>query len=111
MSTQASTSDDKVESHYIGRADYDERDGGWHIQLGKDFVEWLSPIEPGSVAFDLACGTGLVTIPLASAIGSPGKVVGVDLTNAMLDQAGSKHMSPDAAPIEWIEGDVMDLLP
>ena len=110
MSTAPSNADDKVESHYKGRAaDYDERDGGWHIQLGKDFVEWLSPIQSDSVALDLACGTGLVTIPLASAIGSSGKVIGVDLTKSMLDQARSKQVSLDAAPIEWIEGDIMDL--
>lgn len=110
VSTQAFATADKVESHYTGRAaDYDTRDGGWHIQLGIDFVGWLSPMQPGSVALDLACGTGLVTIPLASAIGSSGKVVGVDLTKTMLDQARSKQASPDAAPIEWIEGDIMDL--
>ena len=82
MSANASASDDKVQSHYTGRAaNYDERDGGWHIQLGKDFVGWLSPIPSGSVPLDLACGTGLVTISLTPAI----ELLGVDLTRSMLD--------------------------
>ena len=108
MSTHPWTSAKDAQSHYTDRAaNYDEMNGGWHVQLGKDFVEWLSPVQPGSTALDLACGTGLVTLPLAAAVGSSGRVIGVDITKAMLDQARSKPIPQDSAPIDWIEHDIM----
>lgn len=41
----------------------------------------------GSSALDVACGTGKLTAALAEAVGPEGRVVGVDLSQAMLDQA------------------------
>lgn len=84
---------------------YDNADGGWHQQLGKDFVEWLTP-KPGDSVLDLACGTGLVTIPQAEAAGQNGIVVGVDITAAMLEEAKKKPIKDVNAPITWIEHDV-----
>ncbi len=110
MSANASASAKEIQSHYTGRAaNYDDMNGGWHIQLGKDFVKWLFPTQGGSVALELACGTGLVTIPLASAIGPAGKLFRVDLTKAMLDQARWKALPTGSAPIEWNEHDIMNL--
>ena len=110
MSTHPWTSTKDAQSHYTNRAaKYDEMNGGWHIQLGKDFIEWLSPVQPGSTALDLACGTGLVTLPLAMAVGPSGRVIGVDITKAMLDQARSKPIPQDSASIDWVEHDIMDV--
>lgn len=55
---------------------------------------------------DLACGTGLVTIPMAEAVGHSGVVVGVDITGAMLDIARQKGLPQGAARVEWVEGDI-----
>jgi ubiquinone/menaquinone biosynthesis C-methylase UbiE len=41
----------------------------------------------GERVLDLACGTGLVALAAAAAVGSSGRVVGVDLSGAMLQQA------------------------
>ena len=110
MSYSTSASAQEAQSHYSKRAaNYEEANGGWHIELGKDFVEWLSPVEPGSQALDLACGTGLVTLPLAAAIGPKGKIVAVDVTKAMLDVARSKAIPEGHAAIDWVEHDIMDL--
>jgi demethylmenaquinone methyltransferase/2-methoxy-6-polyprenyl-1,4-benzoquinol methylase len=41
----------------------------------------------GDAALDVACGTGKLTAALAAAVGPEGRVVGVDLSEAMLDEA------------------------
>ena len=106
-----------TKSMYARRAtNYDDSNGGWHADLGRDFVAWLSPLPPGGAVLDLACGTGLVTIPVAEALGSGGVVVGVDLTREMLDEGRRKHQvlleKEDGARrlawIEWIEHDITD---
>jgi demethylmenaquinone methyltransferase/2-methoxy-6-polyprenyl-1,4-benzoquinol methylase len=44
-------------------------------------------LRPGSTVIDIACGTGLNFSLLEEAIGPDGRIVGVDLTDAMLAQA------------------------
>jgi demethylmenaquinone methyltransferase/2-methoxy-6-polyprenyl-1,4-benzoquinol methylase len=44
-------------------------------------------LRPGDTVVDMACGTGLNFQLLEQAIGADGRVVGVDLTDAMLAQA------------------------
>ncbi|HJQ50987.1 MAG TPA: methyltransferase domain-containing protein [Gaiellaceae bacterium] len=44
----------------------------------------------GSTVVDIACGTGLNFALLEEAIGPAGRIVGVDLTDAMLAQAGER---------------------
>lgn len=69
-------------AHYTRRApDYDGGSNGWHIALGEQFVADINPPQ-GARCLDLACGTGLVTFPLARAAG------------------------PDGARIEFVEHDV-----
>jgi demethylmenaquinone methyltransferase/2-methoxy-6-polyprenyl-1,4-benzoquinol methylase len=41
----------------------------------------------GGAALDVACGTGKLTAAMAGAVGPDGRVLGVDLSAAMLDQA------------------------
>jgi ubiquinone/menaquinone biosynthesis C-methylase UbiE len=107
MASQHATESYKM---YNARAPtYDAGNGGWHVELGLDFVEWIKP-KPGDVALDLACGTGLVTLPLASAIGSSGKVIAVDLSPGMLAEAKKKPVGEKSAPINWIEGDITSLV-
>ncbi|ETN40630.1 uncharacterized protein HMPREF1541_04908 [Cyphellophora europaea CBS 101466] len=96
-------------NHYTRRApQYDTGNGGWHITLGQAFVNEVAP-QPGAQCLDLACGTGLVTFPLAAATGTNGQVIGVDITPAMLDIARKRTRELDWAPIEFIEHDVGDL--
>jgi len=44
-------------------------------------------LRPGHTVVDLACGTGLTFALIEQAIGPEGRIVGVDLTDAMLAQA------------------------
>ncbi len=93
---------------YTDRAPgYDLSTGGWHVELGQDFATWASP-SPGAAVLDLACGTGLVTIPMAAAVGPNGVVLGVDITAAMLNQARQKELPDGAARVEWVEADIRE---
>ena len=96
-------------SMYNNRATvYDSSTGGWHAELGSDFVEWVAAA-PGASVLDLACGTGLVTTPAAKAVGRGGIVIGVDITPGMLREAKSKKLDENCAAIEWVEDDITSL--
>jgi arsenite methyltransferase len=47
----------------------------------------LGRIEPGSIVLDLGCGAGTDLLIAAQMTGSAGRVIGVDMTPAMLDRA------------------------
>ena len=47
----------------------------------------LGPIEPGAVVLDLGCGAGTDLLIAAQMTGSAGRVIGVDMTTAMLERA------------------------
>lgn len=111
-SSSANNETDKLsaETLYSDRAsNYDTSNGGWHVKLGQDFVRWSAPA-PGSAVLDLACGTGLVALPMAAAVGRDGVVVGVDVTTAMLDLAREKKIPEGAARVEWVEANITEEL-
>jgi arsenite methyltransferase len=47
----------------------------------------LGRIDPGSVVLDLGCGAGTDLLVAAQMTGATGRVIGVDMTSAMLDRA------------------------
>ena len=47
----------------------------------------LGPIYPGEAVLDLGCGAGLDALLAAKMVGPAGRVVGLDVTRAMIDQA------------------------
>jgi SAM-dependent methyltransferase len=48
----------------------------------------LGRVEPGAVVLDLGCGAGTDLLIAAQMTGPAGRVIGVDMTPAMLDRAG-----------------------
>jgi ubiquinone/menaquinone biosynthesis C-methylase UbiE len=56
-------------------------------------------VQPGDTVFDFACGTGLNVAPLRRA--GAGEIVGIDLSDAMLERARAKH--PD---VTFLRGDL-----
>ncbi len=63
---------------------------------------------PVGAALDLCCGTG-VAIPWLSALCHE-RLVGIDFSRGMLDEARRKHQSrPGAVAVEWIHGNVLEL--
>jgi ubiquinone/menaquinone biosynthesis C-methylase UbiE len=74
------------------------------------FAEWaprlieLADVAPGHTVLDVACGTGIVARTVGDLQRGHGRVVGVDLNDAMLDVA--RRVRPE---IEWRQGDVTAL--
>jgi SAM-dependent methyltransferase len=70
------------------------------------FAEWaphlvdLAGVGPGQTVLDVACGTGIVARTAADRLAGAGRVVGVDLSEAMLTVA--RRVRPD---VEWRHGD------
>lgn len=57
-------------------------DGRWRCAAVR-----AARLSRGDAALDVACGTGKLTAALAAAVGPAGRVVGIDLSEAMLDEA------------------------
>jgi SAM-dependent methyltransferase len=74
------------------------------------FAEWaplladLAGVRPGQEVLDAACGTGIVARTVADRLAGDGRVVGLDLNDAML--AVARQVRPD---LEWRQGDVAAL--
>lgn len=63
-------------------------------------------LAPGATVVDLCSGTGANLVLLAEAVGPRGRVVGVDLSEAMLAQARRKAETAGWSNIELIQADV-----
>ena len=66
----------------------------------------LAQLQPGQHILDVATGTGIVAIAASEVVGSEGKVIGVDFTPGMLEQARRKIEAAGLENIELIEADV-----
>lgn len=54
--------------------------------LGREALRVLAPL-PGERIVDIGCGCGQTALQLAAAVGSAGRVVGIDISRPMLDVA------------------------
>jgi ubiquinone/menaquinone biosynthesis C-methylase UbiE len=70
----------------LAAVDYDSL---WHAQLAEAQVALLAMASPavGERVLDIACGTGLVSFEAARAVGPTGRVLGIDLSERMIDAA------------------------
>jgi ubiquinone/menaquinone biosynthesis C-methylase UbiE len=65
-------------------------------------------LRPGASVVDVACGTGLNFSLLEEAIGPGGRIVGVDLTDAMLDQAQDRIKTNGWSNISLVQSDAAE---
>jgi SAM-dependent methyltransferase len=76
----------------------------------KIFAEWaprlvqMAGVSPGQEVLDAACGTGIVARTVAERLAGSGRLVGLDLNEAML--AVARRARPD---LVWRQGDLVDL--
>src|ERR1700749_1271981 len=62
-------------------------------------------LRPGGTVIDLACGTGLNFPLLQQAVGPGGRIVGVDLTDAMLARAQDRIKANGWGNVSLLAGD------
>lgn len=62
-------------------------------------------LKPGNVVVDIGCGTGLNFPLLQEVVGSEGRIIGVDLTDAMLDQARQRVTEHGWKNVELVQSD------
>lgn len=92
---------------------YDRRsqtydDSEWHWQICHRLLEF-SQVGSGQFVLDIATGTGHVAIAAAQIVGPEGWVVGVDISDGMLDQARSKVEALNLSNIEFQPADAETL--
>lgn len=82
------------------------RMAGFHIdQYRRDTVAALA-LQPGDTVVELGCGTGLNFLLIERAIGPEGRLIGVDLTDAMLAQAQKRVQSAGWQNVELVQADL-----
>ena len=65
----------------------------------------LADLKEGSRVLDVATGTGLVALAAAQIVGPAGRVVGLDFSAEMLQQAREKLQNTDLTNVEFVQGD------
>jgi SAM-dependent methyltransferase len=65
----------------------------WHLHIAHRLVEY-GQVNSEQQVLDIATGTGMVALKAAEIVGTKGKVVGVDISIGMLDQALSMKHAP-----------------
>lgn len=76
----------------------------WHEKIAHQLVDYAD-IKVGSKVLDIATGTGMVAFYIASKIGSLGSVIGIDISDGMLQIANSKLKSNGQSNISFEKGD------
>ena len=89
----------QVADVYSHRSNNYDDEGDFHPRLAHRLIECVR-IHKGQKILDIATGTGLVAIEAAQLVGSEGKVVGVDISTGMLDQAKRKIEAAGLSNIE-----------
>lgn len=66
----------------------------WSRQLApaQEALLRMADLERGEQVLDVACGTGIVSIPAAREVGSAGAVVGTDISQVMVDTAAASAL-------------------
>ncbi|MEM6533263.1 MAG: class I SAM-dependent methyltransferase [Myxococcota bacterium] len=93
---------DRAAAHY---------ETGWRKSLAKvqERVLVLADVERGEQVLDVACGTGLVTFPLAYLTGSSGLVLATDLSDEMVRRVREEAGRQGMAQIRAFRADAEDL--
>ncbi len=97
----------RVVSTYSAAADhYDHPANHFWDRFGRGTVARLA-IPSGSRVLDLCCGTGASALPAAEAAGPAGRVVGVDLSEELLELARRKASQRGLRNVDFVCADIM----
>ncbi len=80
-------------------AEYGEKSSSFFSYFGKRLVEHAN-IHPGQHILDVATGRGAVLFPLAEAVGPSGKVIGIDISQQMINETSKEVVKKGFFSIE-----------
>ena len=95
----------RVAQQFDARAPRYDVGNAYHPPLAARLVD-LAGLRPGEAVLDVGCGTGLVALAAAAAVGSAGHVTGVDLSGAMVHAAAAKARDAGMANAEFVAADI-----
>ncbi len=89
----------------------DQYEALWQAQLApaQDALLAAAALQPGERVLDVACGTGLVTLAAAAAVGPAGEVIGTDISEAMVARAGQHALGAGAGNTQFRRMDAEQL--
>lgn len=97
-------------SKNIGYSDEDILTGdGANLGLGCGNPVAISKIKEGDIVLDLGCGAGFDCFLAAKKVGKSGKVIGVDMTEKMIEKAKLNAKKLGAKNVEFIFGEIEKL--
>jgi SAM-dependent methyltransferase len=82
---------------------------GANLGLSCGNPQALAAIRPGDSVLDLGCGAGFDCFLAARQVGPDGRVIGVDMTDAMLDKARANAAKTGLSNVEFRKGDIESL--
>jgi arsenite methyltransferase len=83
---------------------------GANLGLSCGNPQALAAIQPGETVLDLGSGAGFDCLLAAQQVGPAGRVIGVDMTDAMLEKARANAAKTGFANVEFRKGEI-ELLP
>jgi ubiquinone/menaquinone biosynthesis C-methylase UbiE len=98
-------------SLYRRRAKWYDRDAvllyfaGFRHRAYRERAIRLLALNQGDTVVDLGCGTGLNFSLLQEQVGPGGRIIGVDLTDAMLDEASARIAARGWLNVELVKSD------
>ncbi len=99
----------KAEKTYNAAADnFDAAPLAFWDRYGRRTIERLH-LERGARVLDVCCGTGASALPAANAVGPTGHVIGVDLSDRLLELARAKAKATGIESVEFRRGDMTAL--
>ncbi len=82
---------------------------GSNLGLGCGNPTSIASLKKGEVVLDLGSGAGFDAFLASPKVGKAGKVIGVDMTNEMLEKANENAKKGNFTNVEFRKGDIEDL--
>jgi len=79
---------------------------GANLGVGCGNPSALSQMKPGETVVDLGSGAGLDAFIVSKIVGSAGRVIGIDLSDDMLDLAKKNAQKGSYRNVEFVKGDI-----
>jgi ubiquinone/menaquinone biosynthesis C-methylase UbiE len=106
---EADSAQQKTAATYNAAADcYDDSANTFWARFGRRTIERLDP-QPGQRVLDVCCGSGASALPTAEKVSPSGFVLGVDLSEKLLELARAKARAQQLGNIEFRVADMLHM--